>query len=210
MLPVGILSVHLFIAHLCKSITFTAVVVLLVSTCFACSSAIMVIVYSCLLEMLFETCPCLSHETVTTCVNSDPFLGILICYSGCQFYGKLSKTQINYGEPDLKWNAISLPNWCWTWRLAQLYNAWNLIFDNPVLWDHINSLCKTDMLKQLNFKYLAEDQFNSQYGNDVHIELGLFHVNIRTLNLNAGRLCQFLQLLSVNFDVIVLSKIWKG
>ena len=105
MLPVGIISVHLFIAHLCKSITFTAVVVLLVSTCFACSSAIMVIVYSCLLEVLSETCLCLSHETVTTCVNvfnSVPFLGILIRYSGCQFYGKLSKTQINYGEPDLK------------------------------------------------------------------------------------------------------------
>ena len=64
------------------------------------------------------------------------------------------------------------------------------------------------MLKQLNFKYLAEDQFNSQYGNDVHIELGLFHVNIRSLNSNAARLCQFLQLLSVNFDVIVLSEIW--
>jgi hypothetical protein len=69
--------------------------------------------------------------------------------------------------------------------------AWHVTFDNSVLGDHINSLCKTDILKHLNFKYLSEDQFNAQYGNDVHFELGLFHVNIESLNSNADRLCQF-------------------
>ena len=37
----------------------------------------------------------------------------------------------------------------------------------------------------------------------------MFHVNIRSLNCHCRQLCQFLQLLCINFDVIVLSEIWS-
>jgi hypothetical protein len=106
---VGILSVHLFIAHFCKKYIYYCSCNFVVSFCFACSSAIMVVAYSCILEVLvlFETGLYLSHETFTTCVNinifnSDHFLGIMTCYSGFHFYGKLSKTKINHGELDLR------------------------------------------------------------------------------------------------------------
>jgi len=38
--------------------------------------------------------------------------------------------------------------------------------------------------------------------------LNLFHVNIRSLNSNCACLYQYLQLLTVCFDVIILSEIW--
>ena len=53
-----------------------------------------------------------------------------------------------------------------------------------------------DEVRNLNFSYMTEDQFNSKFGS---------HVNIRSLNSNCARLYQYLQLLAVGFDVIVWS-----
>src|SRR6267154_1517103 len=36
----------------------------------------------------------------------------------------------------------------------------------------------------------------------------MFHVNVRSLNANFDKLIAFLQCLSFNFDVIILSEIW--
>ena len=42
-----------------------------------------------------------------------------------------------------------------------------------------------------------------------NIELSVFHINIRSLNKNHGGLSHLLQLIDLDFDVIVLSEIWK-
>ena len=64
---------------------------------------------------------------------------------------------------------------------------------------------------EMHFKYVTEDQFNSCIGsNDNNIELSVFHMNIRSLNSKHKLLCQFLDLLHLSFDVIILSKIWSS
>ena len=63
----------------------------------------------------------------------------------------------------------------------------------------------------MHFKYVTEDQFNSCIGSDDNnIELSVFHMNIRSLNSKHKLLCQFLDLLHLSFDVIILSKIWSS
>ena len=42
-----------------------------------------------------------------------------------------------------------------------------------------------------------------------NIELSVFHVNIQCLNAKHRALCQFLESLCIDFDVIVLSEIWS-
>jgi len=64
---------------------------------------------------------------------------------------------------------------------------------------------------EMHFKYVTEDQFNSCIGSDDNnIELSVFHMNIRSLNSKHKLLCQFLDLLHLSFDVIILSKIWSS
>jgi len=94
-----------------------------------------------------------------------------------------------------------------------------LLNDNAV--ENINSnsdfseFIKASKAKVINdemrFKYVTEDQFNSCIGsNDNNIELSVFHMNIRILNSKHKLLCQFLDLLHLSFDVIILSEIWSN
>ena len=41
------------------------------------------------------------------------------------------------------------------------------------------------------------------------VDMSVFHLNIRSLYANHRALCQYLQLLSLKFEVIVLSEIWS-
>jgi len=90
-------------------------------------------------------------------------------------------------------------------------DAWSRVSDNDTFREFLCNSRNCDAVRNLNFNYMTEDQFNSTFGSNIDIELGLFHVNIRSirsLNSNYIRLCQYLQLLAVHFDVIVLSEIW--
>ena len=40
-------------------------------------------------------------------------------------------------------------------------------------------------------------------------DMSVFHLNIRRLNANHGALCQYLQILSFKFEIIILSEIWS-
>ena len=40
------------------------------------------------------------------------------------------------------------------------------------------------------------------------IELSVLHLNVRSLNAKCSQLCQLLQLVNIDFDVIVLSEVW--
>jgi len=42
-----------------------------------------------------------------------------------------------------------------------------------------------------------------------NMDISVFHLNIRSLNKNHVNLFTFLQLLNIQFDIIVLSEIWN-
>jgi len=67
------------------------------------------------------------------------------------------------------------------------------------------------LLSELDFQYVTESQFNSVLGSYKNkIELSVFHLNIRSLNSKHRVLCQFLELLHLCFDIIILSEIWSN
>ena len=88
-------------------------------------------------------------------------------------------------------------------------NAWSTISDNSELLNYIHNLHNSEIFKQLKFNYVTEDQFNSRLGSNKNVELSLFHVNIRSLNSKHLQLCQFIELIILDFDVIVLSEVWS-
>jgi len=80
---------------------------------------------------------------------------------------------------------------------------------NSELCNYMDNLPQNDVFKQLKFNYVTENQFNSCYGSNTNNELSIFQTNIRSLNSKHSQLCQFLELLVLDFDVIVLSEIWS-
>ena len=50
-------------------------------------------------------------------------------------------------------------------------------------------------------------EFNQRFGKIEQGTFSLFHLNVRSLNANCRSLCQFLELLELKFDVIVLTEI---
>jgi hypothetical protein len=56
--------------------------------------------------------------------------------------------------------------------------------------------------------YETEAKFNSSF-KELHedTELAVFHLNVRSLNSHRRQLCQFLRLLCMRLDVIILSEI---
>ncbi len=79
-----------------------------------------------------------------------------------------------------------------------------------ILYDYVSKLTKSLVLDDTNFQYVTEVQFNNRVRKVCkHIELAVFHLNIRSLNCHYRELCQFLELLVIKFDVIVLSEIWS-
>jgi hypothetical protein len=68
----------------------------------------------------------------------------------------------------------------------------------------------SDTLNQLNFRYVTETQFNSNFKTLLNeVELAVFHLNVRSRNSHHRQLCQFLQLVCVKFDIFVLSEVWS-
>ena len=59
---------------------------------------------------------------------------------------------------------------------------------------------------ELNFSYVTDMEF---YNKVYMLKLSVIHFNIRSLNCNHRALCQFLELLVLKFDVIILSEIWS-
>jgi len=57
-----------------------------------------------------------------------------------------------------------------------------------------------------------EEKFNKHFEklSKNNIELSIVHLNIRSLKSNSRGLCQFLQLLNLEFDVIILSEDWRN
>ena len=52
------------------------------------------------------------------------------------------------------------------------------------------------------------ESFKSMYTASKGSQIRIFHINIRSLNCNVDNLTQLLTILSVEFDVVVLSEIW--
>ena len=94
----------------------------------------------------------------------------------------------------------------------------DVICQNTDFYNGIVDACNSDILKQMEFSYATDSEFNKIVDkNDYKIELSIFHLNIRSLNKNHRDLCHFLQLLNLDFDALVLSlpfcfvlfSIWK-
>ena len=95
----------------------------------------------------------------------------------------------------------------------KLANGYDSITCNTGLKDFITKTEVMYDISQLNFSYLTETEFNNKYISTIDnglVSISVFHVNIRSLNSNHRKLCQFLQLLGIQFDVIVLSEIWRS
>ncbi len=107
---------------------------------------------------------------------------------------------------ELPFFALSTPE-----LIAELQvNKYAILEENSILLNYVKSTSTSDILQQLNFRYVTETQFNASFSTEINnIELAVFHVNIRSLNCHCRQLCQFLQLLCIQFDVIVLSEIWS-
>lgn len=41
------------------------------------------------------------------------------------------------------------------------------------------------------------------------VELAVFHLNVRSHNSHDRELCQFLQMVCIKFDIVVLSQVWS-
>ena len=88
-------------------------------------------------------------------------------------------------------------------------NNSTLLSLNTALSDYIQNINTKNLLDEYGFKYLDEDEFKSlicNIGNNA--ELSVFHLNIRSLNSNHGKLCLMLDILDFVFHVIVLTEIW--
>ena len=98
---------------------------------------------------------------------------------------------------------------------SQLFSLWRLdkidiLNQNSQLKDYITNIDCTRLLNELNFNYVTDVEFNNKVSavRDC-VELSVIHLNIlRSLNCNHSALCQFLDLLILQFDVIILSEIW--
>jgi len=86
----------------------------------------------------------------------------------------------------------------------------DLIVDNELL-DYITKFRTTQEFKEFGFDYFTDVQFNNRLSKSSveNLELSIFHLNIRSLNSKQRGLCQYLELLTIDFDVIVLSEIWS-
>ena len=88
-------------------------------------------------------------------------------------------------------------------------DVWSKVFSNHQLRDYLFKLNSCDVMKDFNFKYQTGDEFNdSTLSIKDNIELSVLHMNIRSLNAQCTQLCQLLQLVNIQFDIIILSEVW--
>ena len=74
-----------------------------------------------------------------------------------------------------------------------------------------NFLVKSNkyVTQSLDCSYYTCEEFNSRFNRCKHsFQFRIFHLNIRSLNSKIRAFCQLLDLLEIEFDVIVLSEIW--
>jgi len=87
---------------------------------------------------------------------------------------------------------------------------WDDILDNSSLCDYVSKLYGDESFTSLNCTYVTPEHFNHTYSRSSrNIELSVFHVNIQSLNAKHRILCQFIETMCVEFDVIILSEIWN-
>ena len=55
---------------------------------------------------------------------------------------------------------------------------------NNTFLNYIASVCDNSVLKELEFTYCTDDEFNRMYKCESGIELSVFHMNIRSLIKN--------------------------
>lgn len=87
---------------------------------------------------------------------------------------------------------------------------WDDVIGDNLLKDYMCKLYSDDLFLSLECSYMTPEHFNHTFANKaMSIELSMFHINIQCLNAKHRVLCQLLELLCVNFDVIVLTEIWS-
>ncbi len=80
---------------------------------------------------------------------------------------------------------------------------------NTNLSDYLKQIDNSNKLNELDFSYVTETEFNNRLQCICNfVELSVLHLNVRSLNRNHRALCQFLEMLSVKFDVLILSEVW--
>ena len=96
-------------------------------------------------------------------------------------------------------------------ELIQLFsnNKWAEILELNNISNYLQNLNKSEILRSLNFKYVTPEEFNDFACRSTdNVEISVFHLNVRSLNSHHRQLCQLLELLQLEFDVIVLTEIW--
>ena len=77
--------------------------------------------------------------------------------------------------------------------------------------DYLLKLCKNQTYVSLDSEYYTSAKFNSKFKNIKNdVELSIFHLNIHSLNSKQRGLCTLIDLLELEFDVIILSEIWAN
>jgi len=84
------------------------------------------------------------------------------------------------------------------------------ICQNNSFRDSLISASNSDILKQMEFSYCTDTEFNTlAHKFDGKIELSVFHLNIRSLNKNWKGLNYLLHSIELDFDVLILSEVWN-
>ena len=100
---------------------------------------------------------------------------------------------------------MNLDNICWICYMDSM--------ESRDFCDWLATVSDSEVLRNLKFSYCNTEEFNSLLNNITgsgNIELSVFHLNIHSVNKNSAELYMynFLQLINLDFDVIILSEIW--
>ena len=94
---------------------------------------------------------------------------------------------------------------------ARFKKTFNENFSDLGIREFMFNLCKDSHFKSLQSSYFSCDQFNQRFVKcRNNIELSIFHLNIRSLNSKQREFCTLTNLLEVDFDILILSEIWKN
>lgn len=96
-------------------------------------------------------------------------------------------------------------------ELSDLFS--DVSVSNPYRDFDISKLVRTSMsddyFDKLEYSYYSPAQLNNLSARfKINTTISMFHVNVRSLNANCINLISFLQSLSFNFDIIILTEIW--
>jgi len=99
-------------------------------------------------------------------------------------------------------------------QFIDLFNChkqqWDDVIVNNSLREYMIKLYGNDVFQNLDCSYITPDHFNHTFTSKSNaVELSVFHVNIQCLNAKHRALCQLLESICIEFDVVVLSEIWS-